>query len=85
MTSQGKKSVPDLIVYWFVNSNEVVPSQLGRMLVDSWNRLLHGRADRWAYVLLQTGSVDGDTAALGRMQAVLNDALPAFQVVGAGS
>jgi hypothetical protein len=46
---------------------------------DAWNRVAHARADRWAYVLLQTDASDGEPAALARMQAVLDATLPAFQ------
>jgi hypothetical protein len=49
------------------------------MLYDGWNRLFHARADRWAYVLLQTDADDGEPAALTRMQTVLNHTLPVFQ------
>jgi hypothetical protein len=31
----------------------------------------HVRADRWAYVLLQTDARDGDAPALARMEEVL--------------
>ena len=40
---------------------------------------MHARADRWAYVLMQTDATDGEAAALQRMQAVLDATLPAFQ------
>jgi exosortase len=75
----GKGSEPELVAYWFVGSDCVVPSQGGRMFHDAWNRVLRGRADRWAYVLLQTRAEDGDDAGLARMQSVLNSTLPAFQ------
>ena len=42
------------------------------------DRVVHARADRWAYVLMQTDARDGEAAALGRMQAVLNQTLPVF-------
>jgi hypothetical protein len=35
-----------------------------------------GRADRWAYVLMQTDATDGEGAALARLQAVLQETLP---------
>ena len=43
---------------------------------DAWNRVRHGRADRWAYVLLQTDARDGEPAALARMGEVLRDVWP---------
>jgi hypothetical protein len=39
----------------------------------------HARADRWAYVLMQTDATAGEAAALANMQAVLNETLPIFQ------
>jgi len=46
---------------------------------DAWRRVVRGRADRWAYVLMQTDAADGEAAALARMQAVLDGTLPVFQ------
>ena len=76
---RGRKSVPNIIVYWFVGDDCVESSQTRRMLHDAWSRLARGRAPRWAYVFLQTGSEDGEDAALARVQAILNLALPSFQ------
>ena len=72
-------------LYWFVNGHRVVPSHVQRMLRGAWDRLRHGRADRWAYVLAQTDASDGDEAARARLQAVLDGALPAFQKPLAGA
>jgi EpsI family protein len=76
---QGMRPVPELVAYWFVGGDRIVPSQGLRMLFDAWNRVVHGRADRWAYVLLQTGAEDGEDAAMARIQSVLNSTLPSFQ------
>jgi hypothetical protein len=40
---------------------------------------LHGKSNRWAYVVIQTGDSDGEEAALGRIQFVLDQTLPTFQ------
>jgi exosortase len=76
---KGRIAVPELVVYWFVGDGRVIPSQGGRILLDAINRVFHGRAARWAYVLLQTGADDGQDAGLSRIQDILNDALPSFQ------
>ena len=76
---RGGKAVPELVAYWFVGSDRIVPSQGARMLHDSWNRLVHGRADRWAYVLLMTGADDGEGAGLARIQSILDSTLASFQ------
>jgi EpsI family protein len=76
----GEESVPELVAYWYVGADQIVSNQVERMAFDAWNRIVHGRSDRWAYVLLKTGASDGDDAALVRMQSVLNSALPEFQM-----
>lgn len=78
-TPQGKQRAPQLVAYWFVGGDSVVPSHWERVARDAWNRVVHGRADRWAYVLMQTDATDGEAAALARMQTVLDATLPAFQ------
>jgi EpsI family protein len=79
VTARGRVAVPELVAYWFVDSERVVATSGGRFWRDAWNRLAHGRPDRWAYVLVQTGATDREAAALARMQAVLAGTLPAFQ------
>ncbi|HYP15974.1 MAG TPA: EpsI family protein, partial [Opitutus sp.] len=76
----GRK-LPALVAYWFVNSERVLATHWERALWDAWNRVRRGRADRWAYVLVQADAADGEAAALARMQAVLDEALPVFQAV----
>ena len=84
-TPRGAVLVPQLIVYWFVGGDTVEPTYWKRLVRDAWNRVVHARADRWAYVLMQSGAMDGDEAALKRMQAVLERALPAFAPQSGGS
>lgn len=79
VTPRGRVAVPELVAYWFVDAERVVATNSGRFWRDAWNRLAHGRPDRWAYVLVQTSATDGEAAALARMQAVLTGTLPAFQ------
>ncbi|HVZ65002.1 MAG TPA: exosortase/archaeosortase family protein [Opitutaceae bacterium] len=77
-TAHGRVSVPQLVAYWFVGSDAIVASHWQRFAHDAWNRVAHLRADRWAYVLMQTDATDGEAAALARLQAVLDRTLPAF-------
>ncbi len=79
VAGNGKTKVPSLLAYWFVNSDTVVATHGQRMLRGAWDRLRYGRADRWAYVLVQTDAVDGEAAALARLQEVLDGTLAAFQ------
>jgi len=69
---------PEIVAYWFVGHDRVVAAYWQRMWFDALARL-GGRADRWAYVLAQTDARDGETAALARIQSVLDGTLPAFQ------
>ncbi|MEO6875275.1 MAG: exosortase/archaeosortase family protein [Opitutaceae bacterium] len=77
-TPHGAVVVPQLMVYWFVGGDTVEATYWKRLVRDAWNRVFHARADRWAYVLMQTDARDGDDAALGRMQTVLDQTLPTF-------
>lgn len=83
-TGGARVVVPQLVAYWFVGGEAVVATHGRRLALDAWNRVTRARADRWAYVLLQTDASDGEAAALARMQAVLGDTLPAFQLPLAG-
>lgn len=75
----GNAPLPALVAYWFVDGDTIVGTHAERLWRDAWNRLRHGRADRWAYVLLQTDATDGEAAALARMQAVIDGVLPVLQ------
>jgi len=79
-TPQGRKvKVPALLAYWFVGADKVVATHSDRMIFSAIDRLRHLEAHRWAYVLAQTLALDGEEAALRRMQSVLDGTLPAFQ------
>ncbi len=73
--------VPALVAYWFVSSEDVVASHWERMAQGAWARLRHGRADRWAYILVRTGAEDGEEAALARIRELLAGTVPVFQQV----
>jgi exosortase len=77
--TRSGNGVPQLAAYWFVNGDRVVATHAERFFIDAWNRIAHGRADRWAYVLMITDATDGEPRALARMQAVLDATLPTFQ------
>jgi EpsI family protein len=81
-TTHGSEVVPQLVAYYFVGGDMVVASNWDRLIRDAWNRVIHGRADRWAYVLIQTGEPDGEAEALKRIQTILNGTLPTFQKAG---
>ncbi len=64
------RRIPARVAYWFVSSETATGTHWGRFWHDAWGRL-RGRADRWAYVLVQTDATDGDEAALARMREVV--------------
>jgi EpsI family protein len=74
------RSVHALVVYTFVSADAVVATHTQRFLRDAWNRLRHGRADRWAYVLAMADAEDGEAAALARIQSVFAGVAPALLV-----
>ncbi len=79
-TKQGKKvKVPALFAYWFVGADKIVASNAERMFYTSLDRLRHLQAHRWAYVVTQTLTPDGEEAGLARIQSVLDGTLPVFQ------
>jgi exosortase len=79
VTPSGRSSVPQLFAYYFVGAETTLATHWQRLARDSWDRVAHGRSDRWAYVVVQTGSADGEDAALKRIQDILSGTLPAFQ------
>ncbi len=76
------RRIEAVVVYWFVSGDTVVATHWQRIWRDALNRL-RGRADRWAYVLMQADAADGDAAALARLQTILDQTLPQFQLVAA--
>jgi EpsI family protein len=74
--------VPALLAYWFVGADRVVATHWERMLFSATDRLRHLQSHRWAYIVVQTHALDGEAAALARMQEVLDGTLPAFQQDG---
>jgi hypothetical protein len=78
----SQRKVQALMAYCFVNADAVVASHWQRFIRDAWNRVRHGRVDRWAYVLVQADAKDGEAAALERMQTVLDETLPVFLLAG---
>jgi hypothetical protein len=82
ITPSGRARVPQLFAYYFVGGDTIVATHWQRIALDAWNRVIHGRSDRWAYVVVQTGEPDGEAAALARIQTILDGTLPVFQEPG---
>ena len=78
--ADGRKvKVPGLFAYWFVGADKVVATNTARVAYTSFDRLRHFEAHRWAYVFAQTFAMDGEEAALARIQSVLDGTVPSFQ------
>lgn len=73
---RGRESVPQLVAYFFIGADGVVGGHADMVRRDAWNRVRHGRADRWAYLLMQADARDGEAAALARMEYVLRGVWP---------
>jgi hypothetical protein len=41
-------------MYWFVGEKVTTPSHLQRTFLTSWDRIVHNRAHRWAYVTVMS-------------------------------
>ena len=80
--ARGRVPVSQLFAYYFVGGDDVVATHWDRISRDAWDRVARGRADRWAYVVIQTGSSDGESAALERIQTILDGTLRVFQKHG---
>ena len=52
-TKNGLGSERSFLAYWFVSPTRETPSNLGRLFWMMTDRIVHGRADRWAYVMVQ--------------------------------
>lgn len=74
--------VQSLFAYWFVGGEALEPTHFGMQCRDVFDRVRHLRADRWAYVVVQTVITDNDeAAALARMQEVVANVWPAIRAV----
>ncbi len=76
-----RRRIPAAFAYWFVGEGAIEPTHAGRLWRTALNRL-RGRNDRWAYVVAQTLSFDGEAEALARLQVVLNGSLSSFLPAG---
>ena len=65
----GKRRLSALLAYWFVRA---VATHSERMIYSAWDRVRHGRVDRWAYILVQTDTTDGEDAAMAHCQFFRN-------------
>lgn len=83
----GAITVRAFYVYWFVGQNVTTPSEVARVLLSNWDRVMHNRAHRWAYVsvfsyitdnLRPGGLDDGQTQDL--LVNFTQQIVPTFQI-----
>jgi EpsI family protein len=74
-------------VYWFVGQNVSTYSEMWRVLLSNWDRVVHNRAHRWAYVSIFSYITDDlrpDGLDPAQTQALLVDfagqIVPTFQI-----
>jgi exosortase len=71
--------VPAFFAYWFAGHEAQVATHRGMLWRGAVNRVTRGRADRWAYVVVQTLADDGEAAAWARLQEVAGQVWPAVR------
>jgi hypothetical protein len=80
-------TVTAFYIYWFVGQNASTPSEMKRVLLSNWDRVIHNRSHRWAYVSvfsLVTDNLRPNGADAAQTEALLVDftrqIVPTFQI-----
>jgi hypothetical protein len=55
------KTLPSLYCYWFVGNRVTTSSHLHRLLLTSWDRVIHHKNHRWAYIAVSAPVLQGFT------------------------
>jgi hypothetical protein len=74
-------------IYWFVGQNVTTPSHVYRILLSNWDRVIHNRSHRWAYVSvfslitrdLNPNGLDADQTQKA-LTAFATQIVPTFQI-----
>ena len=81
-----RHTIKAYFMYWYVADNLTTPSHLERNLVSSWDRVVHNRDHRWAYVYAMsaiTDSLAADGLDAGQTRDMLThfikEVVPTFQ------
>jgi hypothetical protein len=80
-TPDGRRQVTESsYMYWFVGDNVTTPSHYTRMFLSNWDRIVHNRTHRWAYVIATAQITGGDASQTCQMLSdFIRQAVPAFQ------
>jgi len=65
-------------MYWYVADNLCTPSHLQRNLRSSWDRIVHNRDHRWAYVIAMSYITETTQSSGGMNAPATKDMLTAF-------
>jgi exosortase len=74
----GPRMVKAYYMYWYVADNLTTPSHLQRNLLSSWDRIVHNRDHRWAYVIAMSYITDTTMNDGGMNDDQTRDLLTAF-------
>ncbi len=84
--ADGRRGTAEtLLAYWFSGDGVTEPTHLRMVLRGMRDRLLQLRADRWAYVTMQTPVFDGEDAAWSRLAEVAALVWPQARAMEAGT
>ncbi len=87
IAADGSKRIQRrLYMYWFVGENVTTSDHMMRVWIGSWDRVVHNRAHRWAFVIA-TAAVGADQRPGGKtveetktlLTDFIRDAVPSFQ------
>jgi hypothetical protein len=87
ISSDKRIKIKSLYLYWFVGKNVSTPYHQTRVLLTSWDRLIHNINHRWAYVIVNSMVTDNikpygfnekDTMAM--LEKFTSDIAPKFMI-----
>jgi hypothetical protein len=85
--SAGIVTIRAFYIYWFVGEHVTTPSEMERVLLSNWDRVVHNRAHRWAYVSLFSLVTDnlrsngmGPDQTQAQMVDFAKQIIPTFQI-----
>ena len=85
--NKNRHIIKAYFMYWFVGENVTTSSHITRVLLSSWDRIVHNRAHRWAYVLALSPITEGQrTDGLNSEQTkkmltdFIRQIVPTFQI-----
>ena len=59
VNSGDKKMLQAIYCYWFIGKDIITSSHATRILLTSWDRLVHHKNHRWAYVSISAPVLEG--------------------------